>query len=533
MPERIQQLLNRVLEWWNKFTAKQKTLIIAAVAGVVMAIAIILTLLGQPQWVDLINCETTKEASEVVALLEGQNINKEVSDDGLRIKIEKKDLPNAKMLLGANDIQSSAYSIDNVTSGGFSTTEADKQRKYKVYLQNMLANDIIASMDAVKSARVMLDMPENDGTLIAKEEEPSASIILELDGEFDTDHAATLAKAISVGLGCKTPENITIMDTQGNMLYSGDDTYSMTGNASSQLTVKSKYEAVVQNEVRKVLLGTNEFDKIEVTSNLALDFSSLQETDHNYYVEEGQTQGYLSHRDIYNAENTSGVGGVPGTDSNVEDTSYQFQDVSESSSTESEESLDFLPSERITNKDIPPGAIKYAESSISVAAINYKIVREEDVKAQGLLDGITWEEYKANNDIKTKIPEDEDLIAIVAKATGIDSENIKILAYSENVFFDAEGLDVEWTDIAQILIIVVMLVLLAFIVIRSMRTEKEEVQEEELSVETLLQSQPEMELENIGLDEGSETKRQIDKFVEDNPEAAAALLRNWLNEDWA
>jgi len=24
----------------------------------------------------------------------------------------------------------------------------------------------------------------------------------------------------------------------------------------------------------------------------------------------------------------------------------------------------------------------------------------------------------------------------------------------------------------------------------------------------------------------------IEKFVDENPESAAALLRNWLNEDW-
>ncbi len=533
MQERIQQLLNRVLEWWNHFTAKQKTMIIAAAAGVVMIIVIIITVLSQPKWEELLVCESTKEASEVTALLTGQNINNKPSPDGLRIQIEKKDMAAAKMLLGANDIQSSSYSIDNVTSGGFSTTEADKQKKYKEYLEKMLANDIIASMEAVSWAKVVLTMPENDGTLIAKEQEPSAWVMLKLQGEFDADHAATLAKSISVGLGCKTPQNIIIMDDQGNMLFSGDDTYSMTGSASTQLGVKSKYEAVVQNEVRKVLLGTNEFDKIEVTSNLALDFTSLQETDHNYYVEEGQTQGYLSHRDTYNSESTGGISGVPGTDSNVEDTSYQFQDQTTSSATESEESNDYLPSEKITTKDIPPGAIKYDQSSVSVAAIKYNIVRQEEIKAQGLLDGVTWEEYKAANNTKTKLPEDEDMIAIVAKATGIDAENIMILAYSENVFFDAEGLDINWGDVAQLVLIVVMLILMAVLVIRSMRNEKEEVQEEELSVETLLQSQPEMELEDIGLDEGSETKRQIDKFVEDNPEAAAALLRNWLNEDWA
>ena len=39
-------------------------------------------------------------------------------------------------------------------------------------------------------------------------------------------------------------------------------------------------------------------------------------------------------------------------------------------------------------------------------------------------------------------------------------------------------------------------------------------------------------LEDIEMDTGSETKRLIEKFVDENPEAAATLLRNWLNEDY-
>ena len=48
----------------------------------------------------------------------------------------------------------------------------------------------------------------------------------------------------------------------------------------------------------------------------------------------------------------------------------------------------------------------------------------------------------------------------------------------------------------------------------------------------MLQSQPEVELEDIGTEQISETRRMIEKFVEENPEAVANLLRNWLNEEW-
>ena len=39
-------------------------------------------------------------------------------------------------------------------------------------------------------------------------------------------------------------------------------------------------------------------------------------------------------------------------------------------------------------------------------------------------------------------------------------------------------------------------------------------------------------MEDIGYNEKSETRLLIEKFVDENPEAVAALLRNWLNEEW-
>lgn len=86
MADRIKELLNKVLEWWNKFSTKQKTFIISAGAGVILAFAILITIFTKPQYVILANCESTKEASEIVELLEGEGLKYEVSDDGYQIK---------------------------------------------------------------------------------------------------------------------------------------------------------------------------------------------------------------------------------------------------------------------------------------------------------------------------------------------------------------------------------------------------------------------------------------------------------------
>lgn len=528
--EKLKELGNKIMEWWNRFTARQKTLIVGVVAVLIIALVAIVTALTRPKYTLLRECESTAEAAEVRDLLEGEGLTYEISDDGLIVHVLERDISRANLLLGANNIQAAGYGIDNVTDGSFSTTESDKQKKHVVYLEKQLENDFLSMFTAIKHARVKLNIPEDDGTLIAKEQESSAWVLLELKDEFSQESAAYLARAIATALGNETTNNIVIMDSEGNMLFTGDETLSATGMASSQLTVKSEAEKNMINNVRRVILGTNEFDNVEVSPNLVLDFSTQNQTVHTYTPADGQTQGVLSHEDVYSSENTSGTGGVPGTDSNDDDTTYVLEDNANSSSTVSEESRDYLPNETITTTETPSGVINYGASSLAASLIQYNVIREEDADAQGLLDGVSWEEYKLANTERTRIELDDTFYATVANATGISQDNITLVAYTENLFFDAEGSAITATDILQIILIIVILALLAFVVLRSMRGEKHEEEEEELTVETLLQS--DVQLAEISSENESEEKRLINKFVEENPEAAANLLRNWLNEDW-
>lgn len=531
MADKAKELLEKIKAWWNKFTSKQKTIIIGVAAVVVLAFAILITVLSQTKYVHLTTCDTQKEASEIVDLLTTGEVAYKVSDDGLVIQVDEKKLSTANLLLGANGFMADGYSIDNVTDGGFSTTEADKQRKYKEFMQDSIARDFIGMFEPIKNAVVKLNLPENDGTLIAKEEDASASIVLELEGEFTTDNAAFLAKAVATLLGNETTKNIVIMDTKGDLLYSGEDNYSVGGSASTQLSVKKQAEDQFALEVKKVLTATNEFSMIEVSPNLDIDFSSSDTTTHNYSAPDGRTEGMLASENIFNSESENTNNGVPGTDSNTE-TTYVLPDSANSSSTQSEENREYLPNEEVSKESTPAGKIQYENSSLAVTGLEYVIIKEEDARRQGLLDGISWDEYKLNNAARTRVEVDEDLYSVVANATGIPLEKITIVKYSENYFVDSEGLGIGVSDIIQILLIIVILALLGFVVLRSMATKKEEVQEEELSVETLLQSTPASELEDIEVETKSETRKMIDKFVEENPEAAANLLRNWLNEDW-
>lgn len=526
------KLLERIKEWWNKFQPKQKTLIIGIAVVILLAIAILVAVLTKKQYVNIANCESTKEAAAVRDLLDGQGITYNVTADGLNFEVLSSQESDARLLLGSNNIPTEGYSIDDVLNGSFSTTEADKQKRYKLFIEEQI-EQVVKSMKAVETASCQLTIPDNNGTLIAQNQETYAGIFLTLkEGvPFDEENAAAIARYVATALGNDTTDNITITDIDGRIWFPVEQTYSTIEKADNMMMLKQEAESMIKNEVRQVLFGTNEFNQIEVAANISMDFSQKEIVSHEYSTPDDQhDQGLLSHEEVFQSTATDGVGGVPGTDSNSE-TDQMISEQTGTNSSTYERRSDYLPNETITTTKGATGTVVYNDSSVSVAAVRYRVVREQDVRLQGLLAGISWEEYKLANNERIKLEVDEDLVSMVANATGIPTRNISLVAYEEVQFIDEIQSTVELKDIIQIVLIVIILTLLAFVVIMSLRTKKEVEEEEELAVEDLLQSNVD-ELEGIETEQKSEARKLIENFVEENPEAVATLLRNWLDEDW-
>lgn len=142
--------------------------------------------------VNLITCDSAKQASSVKDLLDSNSITYEVSDDGLTYMVKQEDRANATILLGSNDIPSDGYSISDAIDGSFSTTEADKNKKYQLYLEEKMADDL-ETISNVSKAYVTLSLPSDDGTILSKDEEAYASINLQLSDDMSEEQAAGIA----------------------------------------------------------------------------------------------------------------------------------------------------------------------------------------------------------------------------------------------------------------------------------------------------------------------------------------------------
>ncbi len=536
MPEQIQAIINRILEWWRKFTKRQQVLIISITAVVLVSFIILGIVITRPNMVELIQCEDGAQAAQVKELLEGENIKYETSEDGFTFYVEDKDYGQMNVVLGSNDIPSSGYSMKDVFDGSFSTTEADKQKKYQEFLEQKYEKTLeLQSM--IEHADVILNIPEQDGTLIANREPSWATITLTLSSEMPEETARGLARYVACTLGNDTTDNISIMDTEGNMLFPGDEETTSLSSAKGNQDVREKASHEISERVHKVLEGTNLYDDISVGVNLSMNFDENSYVDYDYSIDEGRTEGYLDSESGSSSNSVNGAGGVPGTDTNDEDTTYVMEDNNQTETSTEEFYKDYLPDERITTHKDEMGKRVLDDSSISVTCKTYAIYNQDKMEKDGTLEeaGQTFDEFvKANSDpIQQEVS--DDIVEVVAQATGFPVARVKVVAYEIPMFQYKEGPAISITDILQIVLAFLIFAMLGFVVFRSLKTEEEEPVEQELTIDDLIastQEEEEEELEDIGYTEKSEARILIEKFVDEKPEAVAQLLRNWLNEDW-
>lgn len=534
MADKLKEIPGKVLEWWKKFTSRQKTIIIAIVAVVVFTFAIVIYAFGRPQYTRLDTYEDSATAAKIVEILNDADITYKTSSDARTIDVLTNQLAQANMAIATEGYVPGSLKYGDIVESGMSVTSADRENQYTIFRQRELEN-MFASTMPVKDVSVTLNRQSSSGRLSDTDAEDFAYIQVTVTEDFNSANATAMAKAAATALGNTTTANITIVDQNFNLLFAGGDDYSAMGIANSIQELQTQAEAMVTNQVKKVLLGTKQFSTVEVSSHLSVDFSNYNREVTEYYANEGRTDGMISHQDTLTQESTGEGEDFPGTDSNTEDyTGYHYLGGGGGSSSMEERSTDYQNNVSYTSTITPAGSIDYENSSISVALIKYRDYYEENVERQGLLEGITWEDFKEANREDVKREVDADIVQVVANASGISADRVVVVSYESPRFFDKEGFlqTVEVTDVLSIVMILLILGLLAFVILRSMVSKKPVEEEPELSVEDMLQSTPEPEVGDIDVETKSETRKMVEKFVDENPEAAANLLRNWLNEDW-
>ncbi len=256
-----------------------------------------------------------QDAAEIVSALEEGRMQYKLSDGGRAILVPGEKVYDYRLKMAGQGLPRGGgvgFEIFDKTSLG--TTDYVQRLNYQRALQGELARTI-RSFNQVQEARVHIATPKQS-VFIEDERPPSASVSVKLRGrqklaQHEIQAVVNLVAGAVAGL---TPENITMVDTSGRLLYrkTGDDESMLS---ATQLEYQLKTENKMQRKIESMLEEVVGVGRVMAKVSTEIDFTRIQYTEENFDPE-GQvvrSEQQSVEQEPRAGEQPTGIPGVKGS----------------------------------------------------------------------------------------------------------------------------------------------------------------------------------------------------------------------------
>ncbi|MBP2235659.1 flagellar M-ring protein FliF [Sinorhizobium kostiense] len=258
----------------------QSKLIALALAGIV-AIGVILgaaIYVNKPAFETLYVGLERSDVTQISIALAEANVDFEVGSDGGSIQVPVGMTGKARLLLAERGLPSSANAgyelFDNVGSIGLTSFMQEVTRVRA--LEGEIARTI-QQISGIAAARVHIVMPER-GSFRKAEQTPTASVMIRASATVGRNAAASIRHLVASSVPGLDVDDVTILDSTGQLLASGDDPANTALNQSLGViqNVQTDLEKKIDNALAP-FLGMDNF-RSSVTAALNTDAQQIQET---------------------------------------------------------------------------------------------------------------------------------------------------------------------------------------------------------------------------------------------------------------
>jgi flagellar M-ring protein FliF len=261
-----------------------------------------------------------QDAATVVDKLKAAKIPYELTGSGV-IKVPTAQVEEAKLLLASSGLggkPAAGSGFELFDQNSFGQTELTQQINFQRALETELARSI-DRLDAVDSSRVHLVIPK-PSLFTTQQKDATASVVLRLKTgrRFDSAQARSITQLVANGVEGLKPQNVTIVDINGNTLTGDDASDGSARLNSKQLDTQRNYEATVERDLQAMLDRVLGSGKAAVRVSAVMNWDQVEQTNETYTpTDPTQTPVRTNHTITENSTNgAAGAGGVPGTQAN-------------------------------------------------------------------------------------------------------------------------------------------------------------------------------------------------------------------------
>jgi len=530
LSDNIKSAPSKMIDSFKKMEKKKKVRLIVLTFLIIAVIAAVSVVLNQKTYTVLYSGMEASDTGKVLSVLSEMGVDAktqgedtilvpEDSVDEIRLELAAQGYPSS----GVND-----YSIYSSVSG-LSTTDSERQVYYKYQLQANLRATIM-KMEKIEDAVVNLDLGEESSFVVSSDKKPAtASIMLTMkDGEtLSKSEAKTIRELVSKSISGLTDENISIVDSRMNLYTAEDEDETETVN--SHLALQNSVQDQLKQQVVSLLGPVFGEDNVIAEVNVTLNFDAKNTESVEYSTPAGSTEGIVvSMKELVEAITNDAGSDVSGIDANGNASQYLSQ---------LEESDD---------------AVYYNVSREVNYEINQTTTQIEE--AQGQIENLSVSVILNSADIGDY---EEEVRNLVATAIGADVKNVTVgglsfdgmAAENEADAQAAEAADAyakqvaDSEQLAKTIRLAILsaaglaVMLFLFLIVRTLRPKKKKKKQAavggidiQVGDRVVPGSAPDDKL-TTDLGNKDDNLSALEDYIAKNPESAANLLRNWLNEE--
>ena len=403
-----EQFLGRLIQGFRALSPAQRVVFTLVVGGGLIAMIVFVVWSNRPDYGVLYSNLVEKDAAAVVSKLKEMKIPYRLEGGGRSILIPSEQIYDIRLQLATSGIpEGGGVGFEIFDRTNFGMTDFIQQLNYQRALQGELSRTI-NQFSEVETSRIHLSLPKKS-LFVEEQEEARASVILKLKQgrSLNQNQVRGIIHLVASSAQGLSPENITVVDTQGHLLSEAGGSDPMTRLGESQWELQTNLERTLEKRVQTMLEKAVGQDQAIVRASVDLDFTQIEETEETF-----DPEAPVVRSEQRSEEKTKGAypapSGIPGVRSNIPPGQAQPGSAGSSAFQKSNETINYEINRKTRRVVQPTGRIR----KLSVAV---------------MLDG-TYEkvEGKDGAEVSKYIPRTSEEMkryeSIVKKAVGYNAE---------------------------------------------------------------------------------------------------------------
>jgi flagellar M-ring protein FliF len=326
----LSDLAARLRSFWESQNRQARTLTVAGVAAVVLALLAVgwLYFGRQPSYETLFSNLSSTDANAVTQRLKDDKVPYRLSFDGKTVFVPMQDVSAERVAIAGSGLikgGGTGWELFDRTNFGMTDFEQriDKVRAVEGELQRT-----IDGLSPVESSRVNIAAPSQ--TLFTSTQQPttaSVAVKTKPGQSLSPQQVKGITMLVAGAVEGLKPENVTIVNQDGEILLPGAG---VAGNGSDgtqadalkltqeQLLAKERYESALQQSIQSMLDETLGPKRAVARVSTKMDFDATS-SDSKIYAPQGTILSQQTQRESWNGTQPAPQRaiGVPGTTSNI------------------------------------------------------------------------------------------------------------------------------------------------------------------------------------------------------------------------